>query len=128
MPILRPLIGHNKTEIIDLARRLGTYELSIRPQPDCCALLAGTPRTRTEHSSVDEIERSFLPDYDGLVERTLREASCPLLDCGRIRRLPGLPRSKRDSLKGPSELEGTALAQSGRDSSARGRGQNTTLA
>jgi thiamine biosynthesis protein ThiI len=40
MPVLRPLIGMDKTEIIDLARRFGTYDISIRPFADCCTLFA----------------------------------------------------------------------------------------
>ena len=36
--ILRPLIGFNKKETIDLARKIGTYEISIRPFEDCCTL------------------------------------------------------------------------------------------
>jgi thiamine biosynthesis protein ThiI len=38
LPILRPLIGFDKAETIDLARRIGTYEISIRPHDDCCTL------------------------------------------------------------------------------------------
>lgn len=39
VPILRPLIGMGKDEVISRARRLGTYETSIRPHDDCCAFL-----------------------------------------------------------------------------------------
>ena len=38
MPILRPLIGDDKVEIVDVARRIGTYEISIQPDQDCCSL------------------------------------------------------------------------------------------
>ncbi|HZI51061.1 MAG TPA: tRNA uracil 4-sulfurtransferase ThiI, partial [Terriglobia bacterium] len=37
MPILRPLIGDDKNEIVDIARRIGTYEISIQPDQDCCS-------------------------------------------------------------------------------------------
>lgn len=43
MPIFRPLIGSNKNEIITLARQIGTYEISIEPYKDCCALIAQHP-------------------------------------------------------------------------------------
>lgn len=39
MPILRPLISLDKQEIVDLAERIGTYEVSILPHPDCCSFL-----------------------------------------------------------------------------------------
>ncbi|MEM5804927.1 MAG: tRNA uracil 4-sulfurtransferase ThiI [Candidatus Aenigmatarchaeota archaeon] len=38
LPILRPLIGLDKQEIIELAKEIGTYEISIKPQEDCCTL------------------------------------------------------------------------------------------
>ena len=38
MPILRPLIGFDKAETIELARKIGTYEISILPHDDCCSL------------------------------------------------------------------------------------------
>jgi tRNA uracil 4-sulfurtransferase len=40
MPVLRPLIGLDKTEIIELARRIGTFDISTRPFADCCTLFA----------------------------------------------------------------------------------------
>lgn len=40
LPVFRPLIGMDKEEIISLARRLGTYETSILPYPDCCTLFS----------------------------------------------------------------------------------------
>jgi len=40
LPVLRPLLGHNKREIIDLARRIGTHDISVRPHDDACALFA----------------------------------------------------------------------------------------
>ena len=38
LPILRPLIAYDKTEAIDVARRIGTYDISIQPHPDCCTV------------------------------------------------------------------------------------------
>ncbi len=40
LPIFRPLIGYDKEEIIDIARRIGTFETSILPYDDCCTLFA----------------------------------------------------------------------------------------
>jgi len=68
LPILRPLIGFDKMEIVEVARRIGTYEISIKPQEDCCTLFV--PRrqvTGARLEKVREIEAS-LPVED-LVER-----------------------------------------------------------
>jgi len=47
LPVLRPLIGADKTEIVDRATEIGTYEISIRPYEDCCSLfLPAHPRTQ----------------------------------------------------------------------------------
>ncbi len=73
LPVLRPLVGLNKQEIIAWARRIGTYETSIEPYKDCCALIARRPRTRTNAERLDALEAERLPDYDALVEAALEE-------------------------------------------------------
>ena len=40
MPILKPVVGLDKTEIIEIAREIGTYETSILPYDDCCSVFA----------------------------------------------------------------------------------------
>jgi thiamine biosynthesis protein ThiI len=55
MPILRPLIGMDKEEIIQLARKIGTYEISIKPQEDCCTLFV--PKHPATKSNVEEIKK-----------------------------------------------------------------------
>jgi thiamine biosynthesis protein ThiI len=64
MPILRPLIGMDKDEIIAEAQRLGTYEISIIPDQDCCQLF--TPRSPETHARVWQVEQaeSKLPVAD----------------------------------------------------------------
>jgi len=56
MPILRPLIGDDKIEIIDAARRIGTYDISILPDQDCCSLFV--PKHPETKATVSEIENS----------------------------------------------------------------------
>ncbi len=55
MPILRPLIGQDKEEIIKLAKKIGTFEISIKPQEDCCTLF--TPKNATAKGNLKEIEK-----------------------------------------------------------------------
>ncbi|MGH2731686.1 MAG: tRNA uracil 4-sulfurtransferase ThiI, partial [Actinomycetota bacterium] len=54
LPVLRPLIGRDKIEIEALARRIGTYEISIDPHQDCCVLFV--PRRVTTRARPDELE------------------------------------------------------------------------
>ncbi len=56
MPILRPLIGDDKVEIIDIARRVGTYDISIQPDQDCCSLFV--PKHPETKANLIEIEKS----------------------------------------------------------------------
>lgn len=82
MPLLQPLIGANKQGTIETARRIGTYEISIEPYKDCCALLAQSPRTSSEPEQLDRLERELLPNYDELIERTLRDMMWRRFECG----------------------------------------------
>ena len=54
LPVYAPLIGSDKVEIVDLARRIGTFDISIRPHEDCCSFLIATHPATT--SRIDEIE------------------------------------------------------------------------
>ena len=70
-PILRPLIGMDKQEIISLARAIGTYEVSIQPHDDCCSLLM--PRRPATRSTPEELEAAEAPlDVEALVSMALK--------------------------------------------------------
>jgi thiamine biosynthesis protein ThiI len=59
-PILRPLVGMDKNEIVDQARRLGTFETSILPDQDCCTLFVPAhPETRARIEEVEAAEAHF---------------------------------------------------------------------
>jgi len=69
-PILAPLIAEDKNEIVALARRIGTYDISIRPYDDCCAyLVADHPDTKVRLEQLEAWEANI--PYDDLAERTL---------------------------------------------------------
>jgi thiamine biosynthesis protein ThiI len=73
MPILRPLIGDDKNEIVDVARRIGTYEISIQPDQDCCSLFVPKhPETRARIEQIEEAETRL--HVDDLLKQTLRSA------------------------------------------------------
>jgi thiamine biosynthesis protein ThiI len=60
LPILRPLVGMDKQEIIDQARRIGTFDTSSIPDQDCCQLFVPKhPATKAKRREVEEAEASF---------------------------------------------------------------------
>ncbi len=70
LPVLRPVIGMDKQEIVLLSRRIGTFETSIQPFEDCCTVF--TPRHPKTHPHLDEVrEYEKALDVEGLVERAL---------------------------------------------------------
>lgn len=73
IPVLRPLLGMDKQEIIDQARRLGTYETSIIPDQDCCTLLTPLhPQTHATSKQIEEAEAVF--DLDAIVTLAVKSA------------------------------------------------------
>ena len=72
LPVLRPLIGSDKEEITQEARRLGTYPISIIPDQDCCTLFVPRrPATRARLQAVERAERN-LP-VDELVDKAVAD-------------------------------------------------------
>lgn len=70
MPVFRPLIGDDKEEIIQIARQIGTYEISIIADQDCCSLfIPKHPETMSTIAKAEDAEQSL--DIPGLVQRTL---------------------------------------------------------
>ena len=69
LPVFRPLVGMDKEEIIAIARRIGTFEISIQPYEDCCTVFTPRhPRTRPKLAMVEAAEAAL----DG--ENLIREA------------------------------------------------------
>ena len=70
MPVFRPLIGFDKSEIIEVAKRIDTYELSSLPYEDCCTVFTPKhPATRPRKEKVEEAERVL--DAETLIEQAL---------------------------------------------------------
>ena len=66
LPVLRPLIGMDKTEIVETARHIGTFETSILPYEDCCTIFTPPhPKLRPTLEEVLEAEAA-MPDLRGL--------------------------------------------------------------
>ena len=74
MPVLRPLIGFDKDEIMAEAQRLGTYPISIIPDQDCCTLFTPRhPATKARRVDVEAAEQA-LP-VDEIVQQAAAEAA-----------------------------------------------------
>ena len=70
LPTLQPLVGMDKEEIVQLSRRIGTFDTSILPYEDCCTVFTPRhPRTRPKVSEVAEVEQAL--DVEALVEEAL---------------------------------------------------------
>lgn len=62
MPVFRPLIGSDKSEIVKVAYKIGTYDISIAPYEDCCTIFTPKhPKTRPNTYRVEAAEKSIDP-------------------------------------------------------------------
>ena len=72
LPVLRPLIGMDKEEIVRIARHIGTFDTSILPYEDCCTVFTPRhPKTKPHVEEVREIESVL--DIEGLVSRAMAQ-------------------------------------------------------
>ncbi|MBQ1963555.1 MAG: tRNA 4-thiouridine(8) synthase ThiI [Clostridia bacterium] len=73
IPVLRPCIGMDKEEIIEISRKIGTFDISIEPFEDCCTVFTPRhPRTKPVLEKVLVEERKL--DFDALVEEAIKGA------------------------------------------------------
>ncbi len=71
LPVLRPLIGFDKEEIIERAKKIGTYDTSVLPFEDCCTVfLPEHPAIRPKLSYIEEEEAKL--DVEALIEDALK--------------------------------------------------------
>ncbi|MCL6605757.1 MAG: tRNA 4-thiouridine(8) synthase ThiI [Paenibacillus sp.] len=67
LPLLRPLVMMDKSDIVELSQKIGTYDLSILPYEDCCTLFVPkSPSTNPNLRIIDKIEAT-LPNYSSLL-------------------------------------------------------------
>ncbi len=70
MPVFRPCIGMDKSEIIAISRQIDTFETSIQPYEDCCTVFTPRhPKTRPQLADVLHAEEAL--DSDGLIQRAV---------------------------------------------------------
>ena len=81
LPVLQPLIGMDKEEIVTIARKIGTFNTSILPYEDCCTVFTPRhPKTRPTVAELEEIELAL--DVDALVDEAFRGIERIKVKCG----------------------------------------------
>lgn len=70
--VLRPLVGMNKPQIVDYAKKIGTYDISIRPGVASCGVPTNNPSTAARKNRLIEIEAAL--DIDEMVKRAVENA------------------------------------------------------
>ncbi|HBT20127.1 MAG TPA: tRNA 4-thiouridine(8) synthase ThiI [Peptococcaceae bacterium] len=74
IPVLRPLITMDKSEIIEKAKEIGTYDISIQPYEDCCTIFVPKhPATKPKLEEVEKAEEKIL-GFENLVEEAVEKA------------------------------------------------------
>ena len=81
LPVFRPLIGFDKEEIIDVAKKIGTYETSILPYEDCCTIfVAKHPVTKPNLNTIKRHELHLNEKIDEMVEKALQTDEILIVD------------------------------------------------
>ena len=77
LPTLQPLVGMDKEEIVQMARRIGTFDTSILPYEDCCTVF--TPRHPRTRPKISEAEAAL--DVEALVNEAVLGTERIAIDC-----------------------------------------------
>lgn len=79
MPVFRPLIGMDKEEVVQIARQIGTFDISILPYEDCCTVFTPRrPRTRPKLSLVEQAEMEL--ELDTMINEAVANTRYLLID------------------------------------------------
>lgn len=72
IPVFRPCVGMDKTEIIEIARKIDTFDTSVLPYEDCCTVFTPRhPKVRPQLSDVEKAQNSF--DFEPLIQKAVEE-------------------------------------------------------
>lgn len=77
-PIIRPLATYDKLEIIDIANRIKTFDISIRPYEDCCTIFEPkSPKTAPHIEDVEKYEAKF--DFESLIQEAIENIETQII-------------------------------------------------
>lgn len=78
IPVFRPCVGLDKTEIIDISRKIDTFETSILPYEDCCTVFTPKhPKTRPELGAVEAAQARV--DWEELIQKAVNQTTCSMI-------------------------------------------------
>ena len=70
IPVFRPCVGMDKTEIIEIARKIDTFDISVQPYEDCCTVFTPRhPKVRPQLSDIEKAQNSF--DFEPLIQKAV---------------------------------------------------------
>ena len=79
MPILRPLVGMDKNDIVEIARKIDTFETSILPYEDCCTVFTPKhPNTKPRKADVLEAQAQF--DFSAMIEKAIENIRFEIIE------------------------------------------------
>ena len=77
-PVIRPLATTDKLEIIKISKKIGTYDISIRPYEDCCTIFTPkAPKTMPHMDEVEEFEKKF--DYESMIKDAINNVEVKII-------------------------------------------------
>ena len=78
IPVLRPCIGMDKAEIVEISRKIGTFETSIEPYEDCCTVFTPKhPKTRPVLDDVEKAQNSF--DFEPMIAEAVENTELKVI-------------------------------------------------
>ena len=76
LPIIRPLCAMDKQEILNIAEKIGTYDISVRPFDDCCTLfVAKHPENKPNTNVIEKLEKKLMDRLMPLLEKAMNNIS-----------------------------------------------------
>ncbi|MBR0140707.1 MAG: tRNA 4-thiouridine(8) synthase ThiI [Ruminococcus sp.] len=79
IPVFRPCIGMDKTEIIEIARKIDTFDISVQPYEDCCTVFTPRhPKVRPRLEDVEKAQANF--DFEPLIQKAVENTEMKTFD------------------------------------------------
>lgn len=81
IPVFRPCVGMDKTEIIEIARKINTFDISIEPYEDCCTVFTPRhPKVRPQLGDIEKAQNSF--DFEPLIQKAVENTEMKVFNYG----------------------------------------------
>lgn len=81
IPVFRPCVGMDKTEIIEIARKIDTFDISIEPYEDCCTVFTPRhPKVRPQLGDIEKAQNSF--DFEPLIQKAVENTEMKVFNFG----------------------------------------------